>query len=131
MKNNSGITNIDEIVTTFLKAEEQNYSLYRYVDELGQENDHLTDMNGKLDSEINRYVELKRMNEKQKKSRVEDMRKYVKHLKSQINDAHAQMHDSREEFIDIQDMVEQMVHKFKVAQYNTKIASGMVYSDNT
>ena len=63
MKANSGITNIDEIVTTFLKAEEQNYSLYRYVDELGQENDHLTDMNGKLDLEINRYEEVRKMNE--------------------------------------------------------------------
>lgn len=49
MKTNSGITNIDEIVKTFLKAEEQLYALYRYTDELGQENDHLTDMNGKLD----------------------------------------------------------------------------------
>ena len=41
------------------------------------------------------------------------------------------MNDSREEFIDIQDMVEQMVHKFKVAQFGTRIASGMVYSDTT
>ena len=35
IKHNSGIKNIDEIVTTFLKSEEQNYALYRYVDELG------------------------------------------------------------------------------------------------
>lgn len=35
IRQNSGITNLDEIVTTFLKAEEQNYSLYRYVDDLG------------------------------------------------------------------------------------------------
>lgn len=27
----SGISNIDEIVTTFIKAEEQNYSLFNYV----------------------------------------------------------------------------------------------------
>ena len=31
IKRGSGIQNIDEIVTTFIKAEEQNYSLYSYV----------------------------------------------------------------------------------------------------
>lgn len=81
MKNNSGIKNIDEIVTTFLKAEEQNYSLYRYVDELGQENDHLTDMNGKLDQEINRYDEVRKMNEQQKKTRVQNMRERAAQLR--------------------------------------------------
>jgi hypothetical protein len=31
----SGISNVEEIVTTFIKAEEQNYSLYNYVNLLG------------------------------------------------------------------------------------------------
>lgn len=31
IKEGSGITNIDEIVTTFIKAEEQNYALWNYV----------------------------------------------------------------------------------------------------
>ena len=35
IKDNSGISNIDEIVTTFIKAEEQNYSLFNYVNMLG------------------------------------------------------------------------------------------------
>jgi hypothetical protein len=35
IKTNSGVQNIDEIVTTFLKSEEQNYALYNYVGELG------------------------------------------------------------------------------------------------
>lgn len=34
IKEGSGITNYDEIVTTFIKAEEQNYSLYSYVNQL-------------------------------------------------------------------------------------------------
>ena len=34
IKADSGIANIDEIVTTFIKAEEQNYSLYNYVNML-------------------------------------------------------------------------------------------------
>jgi len=34
---------VEEIVTTFIKAEEQNYSLYNYVNLLGQETDALED----------------------------------------------------------------------------------------
>lgn len=58
IRRNSGITNLDEIVTTFLKAEEQNYSLFRYVDDLGQENDVLVTQNEHLDIEIARYEEI-------------------------------------------------------------------------
>lgn len=32
IKHGSGITDIDEITNTFIKSEEQNYSLYTYVD---------------------------------------------------------------------------------------------------
>ena len=35
IKESSGISNVEEIVTTFIKAEEQNYSLYNYVNLLG------------------------------------------------------------------------------------------------
>lgn len=37
IKQATGISNIEEIVTTFIKAEEQNYSLYNYVNMLGTE----------------------------------------------------------------------------------------------
>ena len=45
----TGISNIDEIVTTFIKAEEQNVSLFNYVDQLNQENDYLEEDNRKID----------------------------------------------------------------------------------
>ena len=35
----TGIKNIEEIVTTFIKTEEQNYSLYNYVNMLNSEID--------------------------------------------------------------------------------------------
>jgi len=55
IKEGTGITNIDEIVTTFCKAEEQNYSLYGYEHQLSQENDVLEENNKFLDMEIARY----------------------------------------------------------------------------
>ena len=55
IKDNSGISNVDEIVTTFIKAEDQNYSLFNYVNMLNQETDALEDNNKYLDSEIEKY----------------------------------------------------------------------------
>ena len=45
IKQSSGISNIEEIVTTFIKAEEQNYSLFNYVNMLNTEYDQLEESN--------------------------------------------------------------------------------------
>lgn len=55
IKENSGITDIDEIVTTFIKAEEQNYSLFNYVNILNSETDSLEENIRDLDAVINQY----------------------------------------------------------------------------
>jgi len=52
IKENTGIASIEEIVTTFIKAEEQNYSLYNYVNLLNQETDALEESNRQLTDEI-------------------------------------------------------------------------------
>lgn len=39
IKDSTGISSVEEIVTTFIKAEEQNYSLYNYVNMLNSEID--------------------------------------------------------------------------------------------
>lgn len=62
MKEFSGISNIDEIVTTYIKAEDQNYSLYNYVNMLGQENDAYEENNKYLDAQIQMYKDLEQMN---------------------------------------------------------------------
>ena len=59
----TGITNIDEIVTTFIKAEEQNVSLFNYVDQLNQETDNLEEENRRLDAEIAMYADMARLND--------------------------------------------------------------------
>jgi len=41
IKQCSGITDIEEITNTFIKSEEQNYSLYTYVDILSQDIEYL------------------------------------------------------------------------------------------
>jgi hypothetical protein len=37
----TGITDIDELVTTFIAAEDQNFSLFNFVNELNQEQEKL------------------------------------------------------------------------------------------
>jgi coiled-coil domain-containing protein 63/114 len=45
IKERTGIQSEDEIVTTFIKAEEQNYSLYNYVNTLNSDIDTIEDAN--------------------------------------------------------------------------------------
>lgn len=66
IKESSGIQDVDEIVTTFIKAEEQNYSLFNFVNLLTQEIDALEDNNKYLDDEIAKYQLLAEQNEAEK-----------------------------------------------------------------
>jgi hypothetical protein len=52
----SGITDIQEITNTFIKSEEQNYSLYKYVDILLQDIDFHTDLNADLERRCREQV---------------------------------------------------------------------------
>lgn len=45
IKEATGISSTEEIVTTFIKAEEQNYSLYNYVNMLNSEIDMIDEQN--------------------------------------------------------------------------------------
>ena len=66
IKQATGISNIEEIVTTFIKAEEQNYSLYNYVNQLNSEIDMIEEQNKSIEAEIKRHEELGEMNDKEK-----------------------------------------------------------------
>ena len=57
IKEATGISNIEEIVTTFIKAEEQNYSLYNYVNMLNTETDSLEESNKEIRDQIQRIME--------------------------------------------------------------------------
>lgn len=48
IKEATGISSIEETVTSFIKAEEQNYSLYNYVNMLGTETDLLEESNNEI-----------------------------------------------------------------------------------
>lgn len=84
IKRGSGITNIDEIVTTFIKSEEQNYALFAYVDLMSQECDILEDANNKIDAQIDHYEEMSSLNKKELIEKVVNMRDSAEELRNKI-----------------------------------------------
>lgn len=68
IKESSGINNIHEIVTTFIKAEEQNYSLFNYVNMLNTETDALEESNKEIKDQIYKIKERGDMNEQEKRN---------------------------------------------------------------
>ena len=74
IQDNSGIANIDEIVTTFIKCEEQNYSLFNFVNLLNQETDALEDNNRYLDTEIEKYQLQAEHDEMNKQLKIKELK---------------------------------------------------------
>ena len=123
IKDNSGISNIDEIVTTFIKAEEQNYSLFNYVNMLGQETDALEDNNEWLDSEIEKYQLLTEQNETEKQRKIKDLRDKKQDYQIDIKEAVDNCDGIQNEFNSIKDNVQKMVRMFIKAKFQSSVAS--------
>lgn len=51
----TGIEDIDELVNTFINAEDQNYTLFNYVNEVNQEIEKLEDQTNAVRAEIEKY----------------------------------------------------------------------------
>ena len=73
IKEATGISSTEEIVTTFIKAEEQNYSLYNYVNMLNSEIDMIEEQNKNIEFEIRKHEELGEMTEKDKQQMREKL----------------------------------------------------------
>lgn len=67
IKEGSGISDIDEITNTFIKSEEQNYSLYNYVDILSQDIDYLEDGISELQKKYSEQLRENTENEEKAK----------------------------------------------------------------
>ncbi|KRX06813.1 hypothetical protein PPERSA_11458 [Pseudocohnilembus persalinus] len=98
IKQGSGITDIDEITNTFIKSEEQNYSLYTYVDILSQDIDNLEESNKILLRQIKdqkeqneirkKMLEGTPLDEQQKQSykeKINDKQSYIEKIRDSIH----------------------------------------------
>lgn len=66
IKEATGISSVEEIVTTFNKSEDQNITLYNYVHKVNSEIDMIEEQNSNIEEEIKRHEELGDMTNKEK-----------------------------------------------------------------
>ena len=82
IKEQTGIASIDEIVTTFIKAEEQNHSLYNYVNILNSDIDTIEEQNRNISEEIKKNEEITNLTEAEKTQKVEDLKQEISNVKT-------------------------------------------------
>lgn len=69
----TGIDNIDELVQTFIDAEDQNFSLFNYVNELNNEVEKLEEQIADIKAEIEKYKGQGGQNDRQRKKLLKDL----------------------------------------------------------
>jgi hypothetical protein len=73
IKGATGIDNIDELVQTFIDAEDQNFSLFNYVNELNNEVEKLEEQIADIKAEIEKYKGQGGQNDRQRKKLLKDL----------------------------------------------------------
>lgn len=68
-------------MTTFIKAEEQNYSLYNYVNMLNSDIDTVEEQNKQIGEEIKHHLKLQSMSQADKQVAREQILKETQELK--------------------------------------------------
>jgi len=127
----TGINNIDEIVTAFIKAEDQNVQLFNYVDQLNQENDSLEESNRQQDQLIAFYENMGQMNEDSLLSRIEELKANNQKQRERIVEHTAEINDQELEFHELQLICKDLVLDFKQANFNSKVAQQQNYDEHT
>lgn len=122
IKQQTGISSTEEIVTTFIKAEEQNYSLYNYVSMLTSEIDMIEEQNNNIEQEIKRHEQLGEMNEKEKELVVEKLKAEIAERESQKNEKENQISNIETQLGTIKNHVQKMVDNFRTSHFFLSVA---------
>ena len=131
IKEATGISSTEEIVTTFIKAEEQNYSLYNYVNMLNSEIDMIEEQNKQIESEIRKHEELGEMTEKEKLNMRKNLSNEIEDIKLQTITKDSQIHEIEGQMSKIRDYVKEMVDFFEKSQFFLNVAQHMQYDEDT
>lgn len=118
-------------MTTFIKAEEQNYSLYNYVNKLNSDIDTIEEQNKAIASEIHKHAELSDQQELKKETLKERLQTEVDTAKDTLNSKEHDMRRIEEQMTKIQSSVEKMVKGFKTSKFFLSVAQNMNYDEET
>ena len=131
IKESTGIASVDEIVTTFIKAEEQNISLFNYVNMLNSEIDMIEEQNQNINEELKRHAELNNMTSQQKEEAKNNLQSEINECKSQIAAKESQINDIENQMIRIRDYCWSMISKFNDSRFQLSVASHQQYDEDT
>ena len=122
IKESTGISSTEEIVTTFIKAEEQNYSLYNYVNMLNSEIDMIEEQNKNIESEIKKHEQLGDLTDKQKEAMRQNLSQELEDMKQLVQAKEEQIADIENSMISITSSVKSMSDSFKQSQFFLSVA---------
>ena len=113
----TGIDDIDEIVTAFIKSEEQHYTLYSYVNSLNTELDALEDRYQYLSKH---YEQLRNLLDQEKSSNIavaSELNNQIQELNLEHDSTLAAIENLKQEISSIQEPVEEMLKEFEECQF--------------
>ncbi|KAM3141777.1 hypothetical protein pb186bvf_006099 [Paramecium bursaria] len=121
IKEATGLTDINEIQSNFIKSEEQNYALWTYVDILNQEIDKYEDENKGLDEKCHQ----------QEKNNAERLRilqatpdgeRKRKRMQSMIDQKQVEINEFQQRLAQIQPLFEKLLRKLIHSKFNQDTA---------
>lgn len=130
IKESSGIASNEEIVTSFIKSEEQNNSLVNYINGLGGEIDMIEMQNRNIEEEIKRHEIYTQMNDKDKIATKANLEKEIAEMKENYKQKQTQIEDIEYQMTHIKDYAWSMVDKFAESRFQLAVASHMTYDDD-
>ena len=133
IKEATGISSTEEIVTTFIKAEEQNYSLYNYVNMLNSEIDNIAEQNKNIESQIAKHESLAVMSNQEKEKMRTRLTKEIEEMKQASLAKEKQIETMEQQMLQIKDSVRSTVEKFREANsvFPLMVAKHMHYDADT
>lgn len=102
----TGISSVEEIVTTFIKAEEQNYSLYNYVNMLNSDIDMVEEQNKQIAEEIEYHAKLITMSNSDKEAARTNLLKEIEETKASNAEREEQITNIESQMSQIKEFVE-------------------------
>jgi len=122
IKEATGISSIQEIVTTYIKAEEQNQSLYNFVNLMNSDIDVIEGQNKDIEAEIKRLEEFGEMTAQEKESAKEKLRDEIQEKDTFMKDKEQQIQNTEDQMAQIKNYVWNMVEEFKQSQFFLSVA---------
>lgn len=131
IKEANGTSNIEEIVSTFIKSEEQNNNLYNYVNNLTQELEFLEEKKEKQEKVLKMKEEIENKKSTNKIEEEENSKKELENLRSSIIHKSQLINKYEETFRQIQSPVSEIIDIFNQTNVILTVKSDLKFNEAT